>query len=97
MLNINQLADFDAAKLDIQNKQMILSTAIDIQALLRMFVDKGMLTKEEINQYREEVRKSPKYHTAMLYVEQTLAEIQAYEKDPQLRLRTMFDLKMQGK
>ena len=97
MLNTNQMADLDSAKLDIQNKQMILNTAIDVQALLRVLVDKGVITKDEINQYRAEVRKSPKYNAAMMYVEQTLEEIELYENDPQLRLREMLNRKMQGK
>lgn len=96
MLSTNQISDLDSAKLDIQNKQMILNTAIDIQVLLRILVDKDIITREEVNQYRKEVRESPKYSAAAMYVEQTLAEIEAYEKDPQLRLKEMFNRKMQG-
>lgn len=97
MLNTNQIADLNSAKLDIQNKQMILNTAMDIQTLLRILVDKEIITREEVNKYRAEVRESPKYNAAAMYVEQTLAEIEAYEKDPQLRLREMLNRKMQGK
>lgn len=97
MLNTSQIADLESAKLDIQNKQMILNTAIDIQVLLRILVDKEIITREEVNQYRAEVRESPKYSAASMYVEQTLEEIEAYEKDPQLRLKEMLNRKMQGK
>ena len=97
MLTANQMADLESAKLDIQNKQMILNTAIDVQALLRILVDKQIITKEEVTQYRKEVRESPKYQAAALYVEQTLAEIKAYEANPELRLKAMFHQKSQGK
>lgn len=95
MLNTKQMADLDSAKQDIQNKQIILSTAIDVQALLRILVDKEIVTREEVNQYRAEVRKSPKYSAAATYVEQTLSEIETYEKDPQMRLREMLNRRMQ--
>ena len=91
------MADLDSVKLDIQNKQMILNTAVDIQALLRILVDKDIITKKEINQYRDEVKQSPKYSAAAIYIEQTLSEIESYEKDPQLLLREMLNRKMQGK
>ena len=48
MLTANQMADLESAKLDIQNKQMILNTAIDVQALLRILVDKQIITREEV-------------------------------------------------
>ena len=97
MLKANQMADLESAKLDIQNKQMILNTAIDVQALLRILVDKQIITREEVKEYRNEVRESPKYQAAALYVEQTLAEIKAYETNPGLRLKTMFYQKQKKK
>ncbi len=97
MLKTNQMADLESAKLDIQNKQMMLNTAIDVQALLRILVDKQIITKEEVRNYRNEVRESPKYQAAALYVEQTLAEIKAYETNPELRLKTMFYQKQKKK
>ena len=97
MLKANQMADLESTKLDIQNKQMILNTAIDVQALLRILVDKQIITKEEVTQYRKEVRESPKYQAAALYVEQTLAEIKAYETNPELRLKAMFHQKQKKK
>lgn len=97
MLSTEQLADLESAKRDVQNKQMVLSTAIDIQALLRILVDKGITTKEEVDEYRDEVRRGQKYSKAVLYLEQTMQEIQMYENDPQALLREMFNRKLQGK
>lgn len=97
MLDTNQIVDLDAAERDIKNKKMILSTAIDVQALLRILVDKKIITKEEMNQYREEVRKSPRYEAATSYVDQTLKEIELYKKDSQLYMQEMLKRKMQGR
>ncbi len=97
MLKVNQLADLESAKLDIQNKQMMLNTAIDVQALLRILVDKQIITREEVANYRNEVRESPKYQAAALYIEQTLAEIKAYETNPEIRLKAMFRQKSKSK
>jgi len=97
MLNSNQFSDLDAAKSDLESKQIILKTGIDVQALLRILVDKEIITREEINKYREEVSSSPKYANALKYVEQTLEEIKYYETHPQERLQEMFRRKMQEK
>lgn len=97
MLDTNQMADLDASERDIKNKQMILNTAIDVQALLRILVDKEIITKEEMRQYREEVRQSPRYEAATTYVDQTLREIELYKKDSRLYMQEMLKRKMQGR
>ena len=87
MLTIEQLSDLRSAQKDIENKKLILDTAIDIQALLRLLVEKDVITKEEMNQFRQEVKESPKYRNSILYIEQTLTEIEHYKSDPQALLR----------
>ncbi len=61
MLNTERLGDLDTARRDLENKKLILDTAIDIQALLRLLVDKKIITKEEVNGFRKEVRASSKW------------------------------------
>ena len=90
MLTIEQLSDSRSAQKDIENKKLILDTAIDIQALLRLLVEKDVITKEEMNQFRQEVKESPKYRNSILYIEQTLTEIEHYKSDPQALLREMM-------
>lgn len=90
MLTIDQLSDLGSAQKDIENKKLILDTAIDIQALLRLLVERGIITKEEMNQFRQEVKESPKYRNSILYIEQTLTEIEHYKSDPQALLREMM-------
>lgn len=94
MLNIDQMKDLSVTRRDIENKALVLNTAIDIQALLRLLVEKELITEDEINRLREEVRSSPKYSAALTYIEQTMTEIRRYEKDPQALLREMFQKKM---
>ena len=93
MLSNEQLGDLKNARKDIENKSMILNTAIDIQALLRLLVEKGIISKPDMNRLRNEVRSSPRYANAFTYVEQTLREIAYYENDPQALLREMFQRK----
>ena len=49
MLNIDQMKDLSVTRRDIENKALVLNTAIDIQALLRLLVEKELITKDEIN------------------------------------------------
>ncbi|MCI9381356.1 MAG: hypothetical protein HFG88_10015 [Dorea sp.] len=94
MLNMNQMKDLDTARRDLENKKLILDTAIDIQALLRLLVDKKIITKEEVNGFRKEVRASSKWKVANTYIEQTMAEIKFYQSNPQLALKAMFEAKL---
>ena len=97
MLDLNEMTNLEEAKRNIQDKAVILNAAIDIQALLRLLVEKEVIGKEEINSQRQEVRESFKYRNAITYIEQTMKEIEFYEKNPDTRLREMFRRKMEGK
>lgn len=97
MLESSQLADLDQAERDLKDKKLILDTAIDVQAILRFMVDQGVITKDEVNKYREEVKKSPKWSAAIQYIDQTMTEIERYRRDPQSQLKRMFEEKMKGK
>ena len=82
MLKTKQLSDLEGAAEDLKNKAMILQTGIDLQALLRLLVDKGIISREEIREYRNEVSGSPKWGAAVSFIEQTKAEIEHYEANP---------------
>lgn len=94
MLNLEQLSDLKNTKRDMLNKALIINTAIDIQALLRLLAEKEIITKAEMNRLREEVRSSPKYANAVIYLDQTLNEIKHFENDPQALLREIMQRKM---
>lgn len=40
---------------ELQVQETILKTAIDVQVVLRILVDKEIVTREEVQKYREEV------------------------------------------
>ena len=94
MLNMSQMSDLDATLEDIKNKKLILDIGIDTQATLRLLVDKGIVTREEVNKYRKEVQDSPKWSAASQYIVQTLKEIARYKADPKSLLRAMMEAKL---
>lgn len=96
MLNMSQISDLDATLEDIKNKKLILDIGIDTQATLRILVDKRIVSREEVQKYREEVRNSPKYISSYKYLTQALSEILEYKNDPQKLLKAMFEAKMKG-
>lgn len=97
MLSEGQLSDLESAARNLSDKQLILNTAIDIQMLLQIMVDKSIISREEVQQKRSVVRNAPKYRNAQLYIDQTAEEIKRFQKDPQERLREMFRRKMENK
>ena len=97
MLNMSQMSDLDATLEDIKNKKLILDIGIDTQATLRILVDKGIVSREEVQKYREEVRNSPKWTAAYQYIVENLEEIARYKADPKSLLRAMMEAKMSGK
>lgn len=96
MLSMSQMSDLDATLEDIKNKKLILDIRIDTQATLRILVDKRIVSREEVQKYREEVRNSPKYISSYKYLTQALSEIIEYKNDPQKLLKAMFEAKMKG-
>ena len=87
----------DEALHELQVQETILRTAIDIQVALRILVDKGIVTREEVKQYREEVNNSPKYKLAMDEIQRNKTGFQAAKNNPQEYLQAIFRAKMDGK
>ena len=97
MLSTDQLSHLDQAARELGGRKLLLKTAIDVQALLRLLVEKGIITKEEVNKKRNEVSQSKKNRKALLYIEETEREIMKYQSDPQAALKEMLRRKMDGK
>ena len=57
----------DDALQELLIQKRILECAIDIQSLLRILVDKCIITKDEMQLSRQEVRNSQKYKMAKLH------------------------------
>lgn len=87
----------DEALHELMLQEQILNTAIDIQALLRLLLDKRIITREEINTHREEVRESPKYKATLQSIEDQKVGFQKAKDNPQAYLQALFKAKMDEK
>lgn len=82
---------------ELQIQETILNVAVDVQALLRILVDKEIITREEVKQYREEVRNSPKYKVVLDDIQRQKFGFQAAKNNPQEYLKAILKAKMDGK
>lgn len=60
---------------ELQVQETILKTAIDVQVVLRILVDKEIVIREEVQKYREEVSNSPKYKIVLDDIKRTKSRI----------------------
>ena len=82
---------------DLQVQETILNVAVDVQALLRILVEKEIITRDEVKQYREEVRNSPKYKVVLDDIQRQKAGFQAAKNNPKEYLQAILKAKMDGK
>lgn len=81
---------------ELQVQETILKTAIDVQVALRILVDKEIVTREEVQKYREEVSDSPKYKIVLDDIQRQKAGFQAAKDNPQDYLKALLRAKMNG-
>ena len=81
---------------ELQVQETILKTAIDVQVALRILVDKEIVTREEVQKYREEVSNSPKYRIVLDDIKRQKVVFQAANDNPQDYLKALFKAKMNG-
>lgn len=81
---------------ELQIQETILKTAIDVQVVLRILVDKEIVTREEVQKYREEVSNSSKYKIVIDDIRRQKAEFQAAKDNPQDYLKALLRAKMNG-
>lgn len=82
---------------ELMMRETILNVAVDIQALLRILVEKEIITRDEVNQYRQEVRNSPKYKSAIEAIKREIQRFQAVKDNPEDYLKALFKAKLDGK
>lgn len=73
-----------------------LRSLIDVQAALRILVDKGVVTREEVQKYRNEVSNSPKYKVVMDDIQRQKKGFQAAKANPQEYLQAIMRAKING-
>ena len=81
---------------ELQVQEAILKTAIDVQVVLRILVDKEIVTREEIQKYREEVSNSPKYKIVIEDIRRQKTIFQAAKDNPQDYLKALLRAKTYG-
>ena len=81
---------------ELRLQQTIFDVAVDIQSLLRILVDKQVITREEVTKYREEVRNSPKYKPVLEEIQRQTRGFEAAKDNPQEYLKAILKAKMNG-
>ena len=81
-------------KQDLQTKNFSMKSAIDIQALLQLLVEKEIITREEMADARAKVKNAPKYKATATYLEEALRQVEYYEHNQQELLRDMLNKKL---
>ena len=69
---------------------------IDVQVALRILVDKEIITREEVQKYRNEVSNSPKYKPVLDNIQRQKQWFQAAKDNPKEYLKAIFNAKMNG-
>lgn len=78
-------------------QKQVVDQAVDVQVLLRVLVDKEIITRDEVAKYRDEVRQSPKYANAISKIDHQLKGFEAAKDNPQEYLKALLKAKMEGK
>ena len=87
----------DEALHELILQETIVNLAVDVQTVLQILVDKEVVTREEVNTYRNRVRNSSKYKATIDDIELQKKGFQAAKDDPEAYLRSLFQAKMDGK
>lgn len=94
-LTAKQLSDIEGTKQDLINKALIINTAIDVQVILQLMVQKGIVTREEVATMRAKVSASdPKLSSSKKWLDDALEELKFASKNPEWVLRKMFEEKL---
>lgn len=78
-------------------QETIMNLAVDVQGLLRILVEKQIITRDEVNTYREEVRNAPKYKPTLDAIKREKDGFTAAKQNPEEYLKAIFKAKMDGK
>lgn len=86
----------DEALHGLQIQEAIMKVSVDVQAVLRILVDKKIITREEVQKYRNEVSNSPRYKLVLDDIQRQKRGFQAAKDNPQEYLKALFNAKMNG-
>lgn len=87
----------DEALHELKAQETIMNIAVDVQTVLQILVDKGIVSREEVAVYRDRVRNSTKYKPVLEQIERQKKAFQTAKDNPQDYLKALFRAKMDGK
>lgn len=82
---------------ELRYQEQIVNSLVESQTILQLLVSKDIVTREEVADMRERVRKSPKYKPVIDDIERQKRGYQAAKDNPEEYLKAMFKAKMDGK
>lgn len=82
---------------EINMKKLVLDVKVETQTILQLLVEKEVVTRAEVQQMREIVKKSPRYKSLYDYFNQAEQQAQYYKDNPQEHLKAVMNAKMNGK
>lgn len=95
MLTSDQMCNLESTERELNDREFLIKTAIDVQATLQILLKKGIISQDELDKERGNVStKIPKYRDALTYISQTRSEINYYKENPQAMLRAAFAAKL---
>lgn len=98
VLSYDQLAHIDETEREIINRKLIINTAIDVQVILQLLIEKEVITREDVQRMRATVSANDsRYSNAKKWIDQAEAELARAKIDPQWVLKAMMDEKIRGK
>lgn len=98
VLSYDQLAHPEETEREIINRKLIINTAIDVQVILQLLIEKEIITREDVQRMRATVSvNDSRYSNAKKWIDQAEAELARAKADPQWVIRAMMDEKLKGK
>lgn len=96
MLSRNANYDMDTALNEINDKVLLLDIKVETQLILQLLVQKGIVTRDEVQAMREKVKNSPSYKPLYEYLEMAEQKANYYKDNPEQHLRDALAAKMNG-
>ena len=74
----------------------LMDTIIDLKALTRLLVEKGIVSNVEMDYMRQELKNSPEYKAGYATAKKALELASLYKNDPQAYLQGLLNAKLNG-
>lgn len=95
ILQAEHFSNIEQTKNMIMDRDQQLRTTIDVQVILQLLVQKGIVTREEVSKMRNIVRNSERYKLAFQWIDQAKKDLLLYETDPQAILQELIRQKLE--